>query len=181
MSKRFLCGRFVRGFCFFTLINYSDSLPLVWYPLKTTIRVASALCAQAGSMSRQLQQLQTQLEQRSFVSERRVSESIIGLYLMPCPWWLCYILYDMFNYSIHWNLFFHIHTSKTFQDHPGCELVHVQGHDGCIVFSCWDTTKPTSRRIEGILLMFAVGRAGCWLIMIYPDLSWSIMISWGPG
>ena len=115
MSKKNLCGRFVRGFCFFTLINYSDSLPLMWYPLKTTIRVASALCAQAGSMSRQLQQLQTQLEERSFVSEWRVSESIIGLYLMPCPWWLCYILYDMFNYSIHWNLFFHIHPrhSKT--------------------------------------------------------------------
>ena len=173
MSKRFLCGRFVRGFCFFTLINYSDSLPLVWYPLKTTIRVASALCAQAGSMSRQLQQLQTQLEERSFVSERRVSESIIGLYLMPCPRWLCYILYDMFNYSIHWNLFFHIHTSKTFQDHPGCELVHVQGHDGCIVFFLlgYHQTNQQKDRRHTIDV-----RSGTRRMLTYHDLSWFIMI-----
>ena len=172
MSKKNLCGRFVRGFCFFTLINYSDSLPLMWYPLKTTIRVASALCAQAGSMSRQLQQLQTQLEERSFVSEWRVSESIIGLYLMPCPWWLCYILYDMFNYSIHWNLFFHIHPrhSKTILA-VNWSMYKVMMGAGCFFLLGYHQTNQQKDRRHTIDV-----RSGTRRMLTYHDLSWFIMI-----
>lgn len=181
MSKKILCGRFVRGFCFFTFINYSDSLPLVWYPISPQNHHPGGQCivcpgwkhvTPAATASNTAGGAVICEWMKSFwIQNRTVFDALPMMTMLHTlrHVWLFHSLELVFPHSY-------------IQDIPRPPWLWIgpctrSWWVHCF-FSCWDTTKPTSRRIEGMIHWCSQWDAQdvdlSWSILIYHDLSWLV-------